>query len=275
MTVPVRPVLKWAGGKSRSLPAILGALPERIGTYYEPFIGGAAVFFALATERRFKRAVLSDRNAALIEVYSGLQKDPEGIIRILKTYKYDQDTYYRIRALDPRALDPAERAARTIFLNKTGYNGLYRVNSRGEFNVPFGRYKNPTICDEVNLRRASEALSGVRILVADFEKASGRAKAGDAVYFDPPYDPVSKTSNFTSYHKDEFGQAEHERLKGAFARLAERGVSVVLSNSHTAFTSRLFSGWSRRKIDVSRPINSKASQRGTVEELLVWSEPRK
>lgn len=275
MTVPVRPVLKWAGGKSRSLREILAALPERMGTYYEPFIGGAAVFFALATERRFKRAVLSDRNAALIDVYAGLQKDPEGIIRILKTYRYDHDEYYRIRALDPDALDPAERAARTIFLNKTGYNGLYRVNSRGQFNVPFGRYKNPNICDEENLRRASEALAKVRILVADFEKASDPAKAGDAVYFDPPYDPVSKTSNFTAYHKDEFGQAEHERLKDAFARLAGRGVSVVLSNSHTAFTWRLFSDWSRRKIDVSRPINSKASQRGTVQELLVWSAPRK
>jgi DNA adenine methylase len=275
MTVPVRPVLKWAGGKSRSLREILAALPERIGTYYEPFIGGAAVFFALATERRFKKAVLSDRNAALIEVYTGLQKDPESIIKILKTYRYDRDEYYRIRALDPAALDPAECAARTIFLNKTGYNGLYRVNSRGEFNVPFGRYKKPNFCDEDNLRLASKALAGVRILVADFEKASDRAKAGDAVYFDPPYDPVSKTSNFTSYHKDEFGHAEHERLKSAFTRLAGRGVSVVLSNSHTAFTWRLFSEWSRRKIDVSRPINSKASHRGTVEELLVWSAPRK
>src|SRR5262249_18008334 len=144
-----------------------------------------------------------------------------------------------------------------------------------EFNVPFGRYKNPTICDEVNLRRASEALRGVTIKVADFEKASDRAKAGDAVYFDPPYDPVSKTSNFTSYHKDEFGQDEHRRLKGALARLARGGVRVVLPNSPTDSTWALSSKWPREKIDFPRPINSRASQRGPVEELLVWSAPGK
>jgi len=275
MTRLVRPVLKWAGGKSRSLPDILSALPSEIGTYYEPFIGGAAVFFALASEKRFKKAVVSDRNPALIDVYSGLKKDPEGIIKVLRTYVHDHDEYYRIRSLDPRSLDPCERAARMIFLNKTGYNGLYRVNSRGEFNVPFGRYKNPNFCDEDNLRLASRALARVKILVGDFEEVIDDAAAGDAVYFDPPYDPVSKTANFTAYHHVEFGREDHERLKDAFDELAARGISVVLSNSDTEFTNRLFSHWRPKKIQVSRPINSKATHRGSVKELLVVSQPRR
>lgn len=268
----VRPVLKWAGGKSRSLPQILAALPkDRIETYYEPFIGGAAVFFALAAERRFKRAVLSDRNPALIEVYQALRDDVEGVIEVLRSYKHKEDEYYRIRGLDPETLEPSERAARTIFLNKTGYNGLYRVNSKGQFNVPFGRYKKPNFCDEENLRAAAAVLHGVDLRVRDFEKVSAKAKPGDAVYFDPPYDPVSKTANFTSYHKEEFGRKDHERLKDTFERLAARGVVVVLSNSDTEFTRELFAGpgWRVQKIHVSRPINSNASRRGGVRELLV------
>ncbi len=275
MTRLVRPVLKWAGGKSRSLPDILAALPEHIETYYEPFIGGAAVFFALASEKRFDKAVLSDRNPALIDVYKGLKKDPEGIIKVLRTYVHDQDEYYRIRILDPKKLDPSERAARMIFLNKTGYNGLYRVNSRGEFNVPFGRYKKPNFCDEDGLRAASRALARVKITVGDFDTVSKDAKPGDAVYFDPPYDPVSKTANFTAYHHEEFGREDHARLKKAFDKLAARGVAVVLSNSDTDFTNDLFADWKPRKINVSRPINSKATHRGTVRELLVVSPQRK
>jgi DNA adenine methylase len=284
MTVrAVRPVLKWAGGKSRSLPQILAALPTEIGTYYEPFIGGAAVFFALAAERRFRRAVLSDRNPALIEVYQALRDDVDGVIRVLCRYKHNEDEYYRIRSLDPETLDLPERAARTIFLNKTGYNGLYRVNSKGQFNVPFGRYKKPNFCDEKNLRGAAEVLENVELRVQDFEKVIRKAKAKDAVYFDPPYDPVSKTANFTSYHKEEFGQDDHRRLKSTFEELAVRGVSVVLSNSDTPFTRELFSGparakrlaWRVQDIQVSRPINSKGSLRGNVRELLVTAhEPR-
>jgi DNA adenine methylase len=275
MTRPVRPVLKWAGGKSRSLPDILAALPERIGTYYEPFIGGAAVFFALASEQRFKKAVLSDRNPALIDVYKALKKDPAGVIKVLRTYVHDQDEYYRIRSLDPKTLEPSERAARMIFLNKTGYNGLYRVNSRGEFNVPFGRYKKPNFCDEDNLLLASRVLARVKLDVDDFETVSSDARPGDAVYFDPPYDPVSKTANFTAYHHEEFGKDDHTRLKNAFDRLAGRGVAVVLSNSDTKFTNELFQHWKPRKINVSRPINSKATHRGSVRELLVVSQVRK
>lgn len=271
---PIRPVLKWVGGKSRSLPHILGEFPETIGTYYEPFIGGAAVFFALAATKRFKRAVLSDRNPALIDVYRALKKDPNTVIRVLQKYRYERDEYYRIRALDPNELDLHERAARVIYLNKTGYNGLYRVNSRGEFNVPFGRYKNPKFCDEATLRTAARALKNVHLHVDDFETTSGDARRGDAVYFDPPYHPLSSTANFTAYHKVQFGEKEHERLGKVFSKLAARGVAVVLSNSDTPFTRRVFSGFPMKKIAVSRPINSKASGRGEVLEILVTSHPR-
>lgn len=275
MTAPVaRPVLKWAGGKSRSLADILSELPERIETYYEPFVGGAAVFFALSSAKRFRRAVLSDRNADLIDVYVGLKRDAEAVIRVLRGYRYERDEYYRVRALDPAGLAPEERAARIIFLNKTGYNGLYRVNSRGLFNVPFGRYKNPTFCDPENLLAAAAALRRVRLEVGDFETTCLSAERGDAVYFDPPYYPVSKTASFTAYHKNAFGRPEHERLARAFEKLADRGVAVVLSNSDTPYTRRLFSGWNVRKVAVSRPINSNASLRGAVHELLVTSQSR-
>lgn len=267
---PIRPVLKWVGGKSRSLPHILGELPEKIATYYEPFIGGAAVFFALATAKRFKRAVLADRNPALIDVYRALKKNADAVIGVLQKYQYEQDEYYRIRALDPGKLDLPERAARVIYLNKTGYNGLYRVNSRGEFNVPFGRHENPKFCDEETLRAAAKALEGVDLQVEDFGTCI-EAKCGDAVYFDPPYHPVSKTANFTAYHKVDFGEKEHERLGKVFAKLAGRGVAVVLSNSDTLFTRRVFSGFPMKRIAVTRPINSKASGRGAVYELLVTS----
>jgi DNA adenine methylase len=274
MPTPARPVLKWAGGKSRSLPHILAELPERIGTYYEPFAGGAAVFFALATARRFRRAVLCDRNADLVEVYRAIKQDADSVIKVLRKYRYDSDEYYRIRSLDSSTLEPAERAARTIFLNKTGYNGLYRVNSKGQFNVPFGRYKNPRFCDPENLRAAGLALQSVRLEIADFEKTCHEAERGDAVYFDPPYHPVSQTANFTAYNEHDFGRTEHERLTRAFKKLASRGVVTVLSNSDTPFTRKLYNGFVVHKIAVSRPINSKASGRGAVYELLVTTQQR-
>jgi DNA adenine methylase len=267
-------VLKWAGGKSRSLPHILAELPDRIDTYYEPFIGGAAVFFALAARGRFRRAVLNDRNKALIDVYKGIQKDVDAVIEVLEGYRHSEEEYYRVRELDPKDLDLPERAARVIFLNKTGYNGLYRENSKGKFNVPFGRYKNPRFCDPGTLKAAAEALKGVRLSIGDFAKACKDATSKDAVYFDPPYDPVSKTANFTAYHKEDFGPTEHERLAGTFGDLAKRGVTVVLSNSDTPLTRRLFKPFRIKEVAVSRPINSNTAARGAVNELLVTSRAR-
>ncbi len=270
-----RPILKWAGGKTRLIPTILGRLPTQIATYYEPFVGGAAVFFALAAEKRFKRAVLADKNADLIDVYKGVKNDVDGVITLLRDYarRHNQDTYYATRELSPQALDLSERAARLIYLNKTGYNGLYRVNRAGQFNVPFGRYDNPTICNEPRLRAAAEALGarGVSIRVADFERIAERAKPGDAVYFDPPYVPVSKTASFTGYHSESFGPPEHLRLAHAFAALTERKVAAVLSNSGGKETRRLYAskGIEVESVLVRRPINSKSSARGAVSELVV------
>ncbi len=266
-----RPVLKWAGGKTQLLPRILPRLPERIDTFYEPFAGGGAVFFALASAGRFRRAVIADRNPDLVCVYLALQSDLDGLIRALKRMRHSKEEYYRVRARAPRSL--VARAARVIYLNKTGYNGLYRVNRSGKFNVPFGRYTNPTICDETNLRAAARALEGVRVEVADFEKICERARPGDAVYFDPPYLPISQTASFSQYARHPFGVEEHERLARVFGELAQRGVPAVLSNSHTEESRRIFKGYEGELVRVTRPINCKASLRGAIREILLSNRP--
>lgn len=266
-----RPVLKWAGGKTQLLPRILPRLPRHIDTYYEPFVGGGAVFFALAAAGRFRRAVLSDQNPDLVAVYQALQSDVDGLIRTLRRMRHSEEDYYRIRARIPRSM--IARAARVIYLNKTGYNGLYRVNRSGRFNVPFGRYENPTICDEENLRAASQVLSGVRLEVADFESVCRGARRGDAVYLDPPYLPLSQTASFAQYARSPFGVDEHERLARVFSDLARRGVRAVLSNSHTEESRRIFRGFAGELVPVTRPINCKAEARGAIREILLSNEP--
>jgi DNA adenine methylase len=270
-----RPILKWAGGKSRLVARIVAHLPSQVQTYFEPFVGSGAVFFALASERRFQRAVLADINAELVDVYRGVRKDVSGVIKLLEGYRrrHDEEAYYRTRERDPRTLDLIERAARLIYLNKTGYNGLYRVNRSGRFNVPFGRYDNPAICDEPRLRAAAEALRrrGVSIETGDFQSVCESAARGDAVYFDPPYVPASRTANFTAYHRDSFGPDEHARLAQSFKRLTRKKVATVLSNSDAEATRRLYRapGIALDRVLVTRPINSKSSARGNVAELLV------
>jgi DNA adenine methylase len=272
---PPRPVLKWAGGKSRVLGAILQHFPEQIETYYEPFVGSAAVFFALAAEGRFKRAVLGDRNRELIDVYRALKQDVDSVVEALSRYTYDKDVFYRVRALKPEDLELTERAARTIFLNRTGFNGLYRVNRSGDFNVPFGRHVNPTICDPPRLRGAARALKGVKLTVGDFAKVCANAVAGDAVYFDPPYVPLSKTSNFTAYSQHAFEEAEHRRLADCFRDLARRKVSAVLSNSDTPLTRELYADWHSECVSVRRNINSDTKKRGGVSEIVVKNQRRR
>jgi DNA adenine methylase len=270
-----RPILKWAGGKSRLVSRIVQRLPEHIDTYYEPFVGGAAVFFALASQHRFKRAVLGDLNRDLVDVYKGVKEDVDAVIQLLEGYRrrHSRETYYETRQIDPGTLELPARAARLIYLNKTGYNGLYRVNRSGQFNVPFGRYENPAICDEPRLRAAAEALRrrSISIKVGDFEKLSQNAKAGDAVYFDPPYVPLSKTASFTGYHSATFGDEEHLRLASTFKQLTLRKVAAVLSNSGGKATQLLYQGTGIdvEKVLVTRPINSKSTARGNVTELLV------
>lgn len=268
-----RPFLKWAGGKQQLLPAILDRLPERCATYYEPFIGGGAVFFALAARGAFRRAVLADGNADLVSAYLGIRGDVEGVIRRLSRMKHDEETFYRIRAIDPAKRDLPHRAARVIYLNRTCYNGLFRVNSKGVFNVPFGRYKKPRILDRENLRRVSRALQRITILKADFEKAVARVKPGDVVYFDPPYVPVSRTSSFTAYAADAFGVDEQIRLAELMRALRDKGVYALLSNADAPISRELYDGLHVQVVEARRAINSRADRRGHVRELLVSTSP--
>jgi len=276
----VKPVLKWAGGKRQLLEPILAfierSFPGRIEKYYEPFAGGAAVFFALVARKKFEHARLSDMNADLIRVYTALRDDAESVIAELEKLaarELSKETYYDVRSKQPRK--DAARAARLIYLNRTGYNGLYRVNSSGEFNVPYGSYKNPRILDRPRLLAAAQALQGVELAVEDFESSCAGAKRGDFVYFDPPYVPVSKTASFAAYHSVAFAAAEHARLAETFARLSKRGVKALLSNSDTPETRALYRAFDTRTVLATRAINSKANRRGSVPELLVQSGPNK
>jgi DNA adenine methylase len=271
MSERLRPILKWAGGKRSLVPRILKELPARMGTYYEPFVGGAAVFLALAEEKRFERAVITDKNKELINLYTVVRDDLGKLLKKLEGLQHQtsEDQYYEIRAQKPT--DRISRAARLIYLNKTGYNGLYRVNSSGGFNVPYGRYKRPKVYDPERLGDMSRVLQDVTIEVADFEDSCGKAVKGDAVYLDPPYLPVSKTASFSAYHSEAFGLAEHQRLAKLFGKLAKRGVCSVLSNSATPETRELYKPYKPSDVHVRRPINSIASRRGAVAELLVVS----
>ena len=266
-----RPFLKWAGGKGRLLPELIARLPERSAAYHEPHIGSGALFFELASRGVLGQAYLSDVNQSLIDTYLAVRDDVEGVISILKKHqkKHDQDYYYLVRAIDPSRLSPAGRAARTIYLNKTCYNGLYRENKKGQFNVPFGRYKNPTICDAANLRNVSRALQGVDIACRGFASVLDYAQPGDFVYFDPPYHPVSATSSFTAYDSHGFGEDDQRCLRDVFAELAGRGVHVMLSNSDTPLIRKLYADFQIDRVFASRSINSKSNRRGKIAELII------
>lgn len=267
----LRPIVKWAGGKTRLLGSLLRHVPKRIGTYAEPFAGGAALFFALAGEKpkRFDRAILCDANAELVACYRAVQRDVGRVIEALGGYTYDRELYYATRDRDTADLADVERAARLIFLNRTCYNGLWRVNSKGKFNVPFGRYRDPRICDPDALRAASRALAGATILCGDFTKATNALEKGDFVYFDPPYVPVSKTADFTSYAAGGFDGDDQARLVTEMRRLREAGAGVVLSNADTPETRALYKEFRKRSVEMPRPINSDASKRGKARELVV------
>jgi DNA adenine methylase len=271
------PFLKWAGGKRQLVTRILGSVPGRMRTYFEPFIGGGAVFFAVVGDgRQFQSAVLGDANEELIRCYQAVRDDVAGVIRALRPYKYDRDFYYRLRERDPAKLSDARRAARLIYLNRCGYNGLYRVNRRGRFNVPFGRYKDPVICDAPRLEAAARALRGARLVHGDFEETLRGARTGDFVYLDPPYVPLSATSSFTAYAKTPFDGAAQARLARKLRELGERRVQALLSNSDCAETRTLYGPVPSETIEtvpVRRAINSVAAGRGAVGELLVKSYP--
>jgi DNA adenine methylase len=266
------PFLKWAGGKRQLLARILRDVPATVGTYYEPFIGGGAVFFGLvARGHRFERAVLGDANEELVRCYKAIQADVEGVIAALGRHKYERAHYYAVRERDPRRLTDVVAAARVIYLNRCGYNGLYRVNSKGRFNVPFGRYVNPVICDAGRLRAAARALEGVRLVHGDFDDTLRGAGERDFVYFDPPYVPLSRTASFTAYAKGRFDEAAQARLADRLRDLGARRVPALLSNSDCRETRRLYEGLPWKRVPVRRAINSVAAGRGAVGELLVKS----
>lgn len=273
MSKLVQPVLKWVGGKRQLIPEIEKYFPDKkdISTYYEPFVGGGAVLFHFQP----KKAVINDVNEELINLYKVIKDDVESLIEDLGNYENDEDLYYEIRALDRspefKNLTNIQRASRIHFLNKTCYNGLYRVNSAGEFNTPFGKYKNPNITNDTVLRAVSNYFnkSKIKILNGDFEEALKGIRKGAFVYFDPPYDPISSSSNFTGYSEGGFDRDEQIRLKEVCDRLNSRGVRFLLSNSSTEFIKDLYKDYDIISVNAKRSINSVGSDRGEVEEVLV------
>lgn len=272
------PFLKWAGGKKRLAPLVVERAPRGARTYHEPFLGGGAVFFAMEAAGLAQQAVLADANDELVACFSAVRGDVDALIGALRRHAEEYSPlaaearaqyYYERRAERPPG--GVEQAARLIFLNRTCFNGLYRVNALGEFNVPHGRYVNPRICDEAGLRRASAALQGVELRAVDFEEACAAARAGDFVYLDPPYQPLTRTSRFTSYTSGDFGPDDQRRLRDAFEDMTRRGVAAMLSNSEHEAIRDLYVGWGYdlERVPMSRAINSVGSGRAPIDELLI------
>ena len=263
-------MIKWVGGKTRLLPELLARMPDTFGRYYEPFAGGAALFFRLAP----KRAVLADSNKDLVTLYSAIAGDPNAVIRRLQHHReeHDEDHYYAMRAKwneDHVSWPAAERAATFIYLNKTCFNGLWRVNRSGAFNVPIGRYTDPPFCVPDAVRAAATVLARAELRCADYQTAIHDAKAGDFLYFDPPYDPVTPTANYTSYSADGFGPDDQHTLAQTAKALVDRGCKVMLSNSDTPFIRSLYRGMRVERVKCPRAINSNAAKRGDVDELVI------
>jgi DNA adenine methylase len=270
------PFLKWAGGKTQLLPQLSAMLPERFERYLEPFAGSAALFFWLRRNRSPFTAYLLDRNEELVNCYVAVRDRVDDLIPRLAALRANhcKRFYYKMRAQKPATLSDLARAARFIYMNKTCFNGLYRINSRGEFNVPIGSYRNPRIFDEDGLREAGRALSGAAISRADFAETVSVAGAGDLVYFDPPYHPRSRTASFTSYAlgrdgRAVFGIEEQRRLAGVFQDLDRKNCHVMLSNSDSEEIRQLYRGFRIRVASARRAINSDASARGAVSEIVV------
>lgn len=266
-TIKAKPFVKWAGGKWQLIPLLLPYFPplHKINRYYEPFLGGGAVFFHL----RHPYSHLADSNYDLIDLYKTVRDEVYELIKILRTHRNEKEYYYLVRAQDPRTLTPVQRAARFIYLNKTCYNGLYRVNAKGQFNVPFGKYKTPNICDEDGLRAASLLLKNAIIEHTDFENAVSSASRYDFIYLDPPYQPLSKTSSFTGYTPGKFDDNEQVRLAKVFRDLDSKGCYVMLSNSNAPLILELYKDYQINEIQANRAINCKPDGRGKITELVI------
>ncbi len=272
-----RPFLKWAGGKGQLLNTIDDYFPIQFNRYFEPFLGGGAVFFHLYRQDFKGEVFLSDVNEELVIAYQTIRDSVDELIIELQseTYRAKEKKFYEIRAWDRKPewkdVDSIQRIARMIYLNRTCYNGLYRVNKKGQFNVPFGKYDNPTICDEVNLRAVSKALTNARIQCIDFGEAVKDAQKGDFIYFDSPYQPVSDTAYFTDYTAAGFGEDEQRRLATVFGELHKRGCLVLESNSAAQLIQDLYSNkeYVINTIQAKRAISCDPKGRGNVAELLI------
>jgi DNA adenine methylase len=300
--VKAKPFLKWAGGKSQLIDQISKFLPSELKTglirkYAEPFVGGGALFFYIAQTFDIENFLIADVNEELILAYQTIQQDVEGVIEILKTMEEEyhrlspsrrQEYFYSIRFqfneklynIDYQCFNDIwlERTAQIIFLNRTCFNGLFRVNSKGEFNVPFGRYKNPMICPEENLREVSQILQRTEIKLGDFSICESFVSSDTFVYFDPPYRPISRTANFTSYTRFDFDDASQLRLASFYRQLDKRGAYLMLSNSDPRnenpkdnFFETAYKGFNIVRVRANRMINCNAEKRGAINELLIMN----
>lgn len=277
----LRPFLKWAGGKRQLLSMLRRYIPKNFSstTYFEPFVGAGAFLFDLQP----KKAFINDANKELINCYLTIKEQPNELLELTREYQKNISKlrYYELRELDRKPdfnnLSNVQRAARIIYLNKTCFNGLFRVNNQGQFNVPYGDNKNPILADEVVIRAVSNYLNDNKIEITnqDFEQAVAKAKKGNFIYFDPPYDPVSDSSSFTGYDLSGFGKNEQHRLKNVCNELVERGCKVLLSNSATDFIKDLYKDqkyYSIIEVEATRNINSVGTSRGKINEVLIFSK---
>ncbi|MDH3361671.1 MAG: DNA adenine methylase [Nitrosopumilus sp.] len=271
-----KPFVKWAGGKRQLIPILNKNLPKTFGTYYEPFLGGGALLFHMLTERNRQKCSISDLNSDLVLSYITIRDRIDDLITSLRNHEknYQKDSksyYYFVRESNPRS--EIEKTSRLLFLNRTCFNGLYRVNSKGKFNVPLGKYSNPNILNKDNLYSVSNILQSSRISIqcCDFEAVLRDVKKGDLVYFDPPYHPISDTSNFTSYTNKDFTYDDLNRLADLCMKLDSKGCKVLLSNSNSNEVVDMFSTkpWTIAKIRANRSINSNSKKRTGHFELLI------
>ncbi len=266
--------VKWAGGKRQLLEQFKLFFPKKVIVYHDPFVGGGSVAFQIIQKHHPQKTYLSDINEELINCYKVIRNNVEELIWALKRFKemHSKETYYKIRSQNPAKFDPVTRAARFVYLNKTCFNGLYRVNSKGQFNVPIGSYKNPTIVQEDDLRAISKLLKKVNIISASFENVVEQARKSDFIYFDPPYYPINKQS-FTTYTKENFLDEEQKRLAEVFRKLDKKGCLVMLSNSDTPFIKKLYKDYNVHTVKAKRVINCDATKRGLINEIIVTNYP--
>lgn len=266
------PVVKWVGGKRQLLDRIKPLVPKDYRIYCEPFLGGGALLFSLQPNKGY----VNDINKELINMYKTIKDSPKKLINELKLYKNQEDYYYEVRRLDRdkekyNELSYVKKAARLIYLNKTCYNGLFRVNNAGEFNVPYGRYKNPNIVNKELIQAMSKYLNDNEITITnkDYKRCIDNLKEGDFVYIDPPYYPISQTSNFTRYTKCGFGEQKQIELKMWCDNLTKKGIRFMLSNSYTEFIKDLYKGYKIEIVAAKRNINSKSNKRGNINEVII------